>query len=483
MKKTLFFAFAAIAAMLCLTCGDNAASPDNNGTVAAFAGKFNRKPAGNGGGQDDKFTLAVYTGAGGSVSVSPKKDAYSRGDTVTVTAAVTADGYVFTGWSGAAAGTENPVKIVMTSNKELTAGFGKPGAERFTVRFNGNYSGATAPAAISADAGDSITLPGITRTYYDFGGWYKDAAGTGTKYDAGKSYAVTRNDTLYAKWTIITYTVSVGRNLTDGGSVSVNNSNNPAGAVPYNAGTSMTLKATANANYKFVKWAAAGTSLPAGVKETDATITFTLNGRVDITANFTQNSTGGDNSYTDTTFTDGRNGHKYKIVKIGAQIWFAENMNYDTADGTNSWCYGSADSASNCVKYGRLYNWNRAMTVCPSGWHLPTRAEWNTLVSAGSAGPSGSASMALKSKTGWGNDGNGKDELGFAAKPGGRRNTNGSFNNIGSIGYWWTGTGTASGTTVTNSSAYYRYIDNYSVDVVENSDVIGQGFSVRCLKD
>jgi hypothetical protein len=89
------------------------------------------------------------------------------------------------------------------------------------------------------------------------------------------------------------------------------------------------------------------------------------------------------------SFADSRDGKKYATIKIGSQIWMAENLNYN-ANGSK--CYGNDES--NCQKYGRLYNWNTAMKVCPSGWHLPNGDEWQKLVDI--AGGDETAGVILK---------------------------------------------------------------------------------------
>jgi uncharacterized protein (TIGR02145 family) len=184
-------------------------------------------------------------------------------------------------------------------------------------------------------------------------------------------------------------------------------------------------------------------------------------------------------------FTDKRDGKTYRTVKIGEHTWMAENLNYEPKTG-NSRCY--KDSSSYCKKFGRLYDWETARTVCPSGWHLPSREEWDSLaryVGGTKAYNSESgnhiwydAGKHLKSKTGW-TEYSGienSDTYGFSAQPGGFYYV-GSFNYAGDNGYWWTTTALGS------AYAYNRGMYCYDDYVDESNDDVKNGFSVRCRRD
>jgi len=161
------------------------------------------------------------------------------------------------------------------------------------------------------------------------------------------------------------------------------------------------------------------------------------------------------------TYIDYR-GETYKTVVIGTQTWMARNLNY-AADGSE---------CNDCATYGRLYNWTTAMTVCPSGWHLPSSDEWTTLTDfAGSS----TAGKKLKATSGW-DFGNGTDDYGFSALPGGNGNSGGSFTTVGSYGNWW-------------SATEYNATNAYSWSILSSSAYVngydGKTYllSVRCLQD
>jgi len=167
-------------------------------------------------------------------------------------------------------------------------------------------------------------------------------------------------------------------------------------------------------------------------------------------------------------------GETYETVVIGTQTWFKRNLNYDAS---GSKCY--ADSTANCTKYGRLYNWATAKTVCPSGWHLPSYDEWGMLKSyiETDKGCTSCDAKHLKAKIGWANNGNGQDTYGFSALPGGNGNSNGGFAAVGGYGYWWS----ASESTSSNAYRLYMYCNYDYAGWLNNGN--SSLFSVRCLQD
>jgi len=160
----------------------------------------------------------------------------------------------------------------------------------------------------------------------------------------------------------------------------------------------------------------------------------------------------------------------------------AENLNYNAS---GSKC-GDNDILSNantssCDTYGRLYNWETAKTVCPSGWHLPSDEEWTTLTNFVGTNAAGTK---LKAINGWNGGGNGTNDYGFSALPGGNGNSYGSFVNAGNYGYWW------SATEYNASRAYYwrmDYDDAYVYGsyggVISNINDKSSLYSVRCVRN
>jgi uncharacterized protein (TIGR02145 family) len=182
----------------------------------------------------------------------------------------------------------------------------------------------------------------------------------------------------------------------------------------------------------------------------------------------------------------------FRTVRIGTQTWMAENLNCDVS---GSKCYNN--DPANCAKYGRLYNWSTAMNlpsncnensclsqiqskhrgICPSGWHIPSEADWDILVDY--AGGYSVAGSKLKSTSGWNYSGNGTDQYGFSALPGGLGYSDGSFSSVGSLGYWWSASEFGDG----NYGAYSRDLYYGSDDAYWN--IISKSFlqSVRCVQD
>lgn len=182
-------------------------------------------------------------------------------------------------------------------------------------------------------------------------------------------------------------------------------------------------------------------------------------------------------------FIDDRDGKTYKTIEIGNQVWMAENLNYNTSSG--SWDF--RNDPSNSSVYGRLYDWNTAINVCPSGWHLPSDSEWMQLekaigmrnIDVENIGWRGSdEGNKLKATISW-NYGNGTDEYGFTAlSVGCRYNDLDGFDGDGYLcGFW------ASSTGKYPNRPYYRILNYYQGAIYRNDGRKDDGFSVRCVKD
>ena len=194
------------------------------------------------------------------------------------------------------------------------------------------------------------------------------------------------------------------------------------------------------------------------------------------------------------SFTDNRDGETYKTVKIGTQVWMAENLKtkkYNDGSSiplvsgfgtawtlfTPAYCWYQNDPVYKNT-YGALYNWYTVKTgkLCPMGWHVPSDAEWTILTNY--LGGDSVAGDKLKSTTGWNNFNiNVTNESGFTALPGGSRGDNGTFNYIGSDGTWWSST--------EDDTNYVRFrLILYDLRSVANYSTSKQyGFSVRCVRD
>ena len=170
----------------------------------------------------------------------------------------------------------------------------------------------------------------------------------------------------------------------------------------------------------------------------------------------------------DSTMTDSRDGKVYRTIKIGNQVWMAENLNFKT-DG--SYCYN--DSSKYCKKYGRLYSWSAANKACPEGWHLPTIDEFETLFDA--VGEQSTAANNLKSASVWNNDGNGKDDYSFTALPAGIRYSKGNYKYVGDHANFWSSIEYSS-----DSASYVNLYYGYDNARLLDHDK-GDGMSVRCV--
>ena len=173
-------------------------------------------------------------------------------------------------------------------------------------------------------------------------------------------------------------------------------------------------------------------------------------------------------------FIDERDGKKYKTIKIGEQVWMAENLAYKPISG-NYWVYDNDDSYLD--KYGYLYDWETAKNICPKGWHLPSKEEIEKLYKYLGGDEGG---IKMKSPYGWNNNLNGTNESGFNGLPAGRFQAPGLFLDEGTESYWHSSSKITDGGGAGASIIFW--IGHFSVFNIGVASYL-DGHSVRCIKD
>jgi uncharacterized protein (TIGR02145 family) len=207
-------------------------------------------------------------------------------------------------------------------------------------------------------------------------------------------------------------------------------------------------------------------------------------------------------------------------VTICTQVWATKNLDVTTySDGTlipqvtdptawanlttGAWCYYSNDAGNNAT-YGKLYNWYAAVGIydaaslanatlrkklAPTGWHVPTDAEWSSIINCLDPTADGGwnylnvagGKMKETGTTHWNSPNqDASNSSGFSGLPGGCRYYDGSFDSIGYVSYWWSSSVISAFNT---TEAWYRVLKNYDGDAHGNFYNKEAGFSVRCLRD
>jgi uncharacterized protein (TIGR02145 family) len=197
-------------------------------------------------------------------------------------------------------------------------------------------------------------------------------------------------------------------------------------------------------------------------------------------------------------------GTVYSSIVINGQEWMQQNLavtkyrngdsiptglSNETWQNTTSGAYAIYDNvAANNTTYGKLYNWfavNDNRGLCPTGWHVPSDAEWTSLINyldpnqnpSAYGAQSSVAGGKMKSTTGWTSPNTvATNESGYTGLPGGYRYFSGTYANIGTHGFWW------SSAELDSSLAWLRTLYYASSNIGRVSINKQYGYSVRCVR-
>jgi uncharacterized protein (TIGR02145 family) len=168
--------------------------------------------------------------------------------------------------------------------------------------------------------------------------------------------------------------------------------------------------------------------------------------------------------------TDKRDGTVYRTIKIAGIIWMAENLKFKSKSGA---FYFDNDS-NNIQGYGVLYEWETAKNSCPTGWHLPSGGDFQTLANN------------FEQKGSWGKIAS--DPSSFGIQLGGMQDYEGTFSEMDESGYYWTATEYDK-----TNAEYFSYLlidDKQVIDISRKKDIADihgtektNKYSVRCIKN
>jgi len=202
-------------------------------------------------------------------------------------------------------------------------------------------------------------------------------------------------------------------------------------------------------------------------------------------------------SYAQSTVKD-IDGNVYNTVKIGNQLWLKENLKvtkfndgspipniskktvYGTTDRTGAWYWDYADNPENNKRYGKLYNWSAVISgkLCPKGWHIPSKEEWEELV--GFIGKTNAACAEMQNTDGWlESNVKGTNKTGFSALPGGYRTNMGGYTLIGYHAEFWS----TSYSNARESGTYTFTVRSNTIGLGGNENNSEAAVSCRCIAD
>ncbi|MBN1601037.1 MAG: InlB B-repeat-containing protein [Chitinispirillaceae bacterium] len=408
-------------------------------------------------------------------------------------------GFAFDGWYSASDGSGAPYNFtaLVTADKAIYAKW----IPLYSVTYNANGAEGSPPvdekSYCSTDEVIVKTVGGLSRGGFTFGGWNTESNGGGDTYQPNGNFEMgAGNVTLYAVWTRNTCTVtfnSLGATIQPIPSTIDVDKNALLGSLP---------EPPSKSNYQFAGWYTQENG--SGERIIASSI---------ISKNITVYAYWVDyNSVVD------KDENVYSTVQIFTQVWIVENyrctkyndgssIQYDTSSvnwsggTTGKYCYfNNIDQQDSVKKYGALYNWGSVNSgkIAPVGWHVPTKAEWETLldylIKSGynwdNTDVDNKVAKSLAARTDWaesefeGTPGNWlptNNRTGFTGIPSGYRyDYLGMFQNRGYSAIWWTSTSDETATT----KAYSCNLDNKTENLgINNSIDIGCGLSIRLIKD